>query len=527
MSAADLALPFLLALVPITWLVFALIALRWPAWKAAIGSLAAACVLGGTHWALPVPLIASAAAEGFVMALWPIVLVIVAAVFTYNLCVHTGAMDVIGRMVTSLSCDRRVLALLVAWCFGGFMEGMSGFGTAIAIPAGMLAALGFPPLQAVLICLVANGVPTCFGSVGVPTTSLADLVGLDVGRLAFTEMVQLTPFFLIAPFLVVLIAGEGPGTNGPVPTARPSVAERLRGMVPLAFVAGVAFVLPSLAVAAFVGPELTLVVGSLCSLAATALLARRSPEPPTRFKMQVAVGEPITARGALRSWSCFILVFALLLVTSKLVAPVNAFFAQFSSQVQVYVGPDPATVSFSWVNTPGVWIFLAAFAGGTIQSCSVREMLGVLTATVKQMLPTTVTMLSVLGCAKVMGYTGMIGSISAFCIAVTGALFPLVAPVIGAVGSFVTGSGTSAGLLFGTVQLQAATALGMDSYWIVALNSLGVAAGKMISPQSLAIGMAAARVVGKDAELLRRALPYAVAFLVLMAVFAFAGAAVL
>ncbi len=133
-------------------------------------------------------------------------------------------------------------------------------------------------------------------------------------------------------------------------------------------------------------------------------------------------------------------------------------------------------------------------------------------------------MLAVLGCAKVMGYAGMIGAVSSFCIAVTGSLFPLMAPVIGAVGAFVTGSGTSSGLLFGSVQLQAAEALGMDPYWIVALNSLGVGAGKMISPQTLAIGMAAVQVTGAEGKLLSRALPIAVVFMVLMAALGLCGA---
>lgn len=179
------------------------------------------------------------------------------------------------------------------------------------------------------------------------------------------------------------------------------------------------------------------------------------------------------------------------------------------------------------MNTPGVWIFIAAFAGGLIQGASLRQMGEVLVATVRQMLPTAATMLAVLGCAKVMGYAGMIGAISSFCIAVTGACFPLMAPVIGAVGAFVTGSGTSSGLLFGSVQQQAAEALGMDPYWMVALNSLGVGAGKMISPQTLAIGMASVKVVGIEGKLLARVLPIALAFMVLMAVLGMAGAVLL
>ncbi len=151
-------------------------------------------------------------------------------------------------------------------------------------------------------------------------------------------------------------------------------------------------------------------------------------------------------------------------------------------------------------------------------------MLKVLGATVKQMLPTVITMLAVLGCAKVMGYAGMISSISAFCIGVAGAAYPLIAPWIGAVGTFVTGSGTSSAMLFGPVQKQAADALGTDPYWMVALNMLGVASGKMLSPQSLAIGLASVRVVGKDAELMRAIIPYGIGFLVVMSVIALAGA---
>lgn len=540
-------LSFVLALVPILWLVVVLLVFRWPAWRAAAGSLVLSCVLAALWWHLGAPEVATAVAEGFLMALWPIVIVIIAAVFTYNLCVRTGAMDVIGRMITSVSADRRILALLIAWCFGGFMEGMAGFGTAVAIPAGMLAALGYPPLSAVLMCLLANGVPTPYGSIGIPTVSLADLVGLDAADLAFTQMVQLAPFFIVAPVLIVLVAGKDVPGSG--------VAQRLRGVIGVALAAGVSFTVPALAVAALVGPELTVVVGSICSLGVTAALGRAverrgaldeayrlgtgesaeagpsagAPESaPTGSRAASpadAPAAPLTLGAALRAWSCFILIFLLLLGTSKLVAPVNAALAPLSTTLTVYSGPNPGSLSFTWVNTPGVLIMVAALVGGAIQGATPRVMGEVLVATVKQMLPTVATMLAVLGCAKVMGYAGMISSISASCIAVAGGLYPLLAPWIGAVGTFVTGSGTSSGMLFGQVQAQAAEALGADPVWTVGLNSLGVAAGKMLSPQTLAIGLAAVRVRGKDAELLRAVAPYALGFLVVMSIIGMAGSA--
>lgn len=512
------AMAFVLALVPILWLVVVLLVFKWPAWKAAIGSFVLSCALALGVWKLPAGQVATASLEGFLMALWPIVLVIIAAVFTYNLCVKTGAMDVVGGMITSISSDRRLLALLIAWCFGGFMEGMAGFGTAVAIPASMLVGLGFAPIPAVLLCLLANGVPTPYGSIGIPTVSLAGLVGLDSAHLAFVQMVQLAPFYIVVPFLIVSVAGKVEGA---------SVADRLRGVVAPTLAAGLAFTLPTMTVAAFVGPELSVVVGSICALAVTALLSMRaehSGKLDKRFHVAVEPHEALTLGGAFRAWSCFILIFILLMGTSKLVPFVNSALAPLSSSVQVFSGKNPGTLSFMWVNTPGIWIFLAAIVGGIIQGARPAQMLEVLGATVKQMMPTVITMLSVLGCAKVMGYSGMISSISAFCIGVAGAAYPLIAPWIGAVGTFVTGSGTSSAMLFGPVQKQAADALGSDPYWMVALNMLGVSAGKMLSPQSLAIGLASVRVVGKDAELMRAIIPYGIAFLVLMSILALAGA---
>ena len=499
---------FLLALVPIVWLVVMLLCFKWPAWKAAIGSFALSCMLAFAWWHLPAAQIATASLEGFLMALWPIVLVIIAAVFTYNLCVRTGAMDVIGSMITSISSDRRLLALLVAWCFGGFMEGMAGF--------------GFEAVPAVLICLLANGVPTPYGSIGIPTVSVADLVGLDSLHLATVQLVQLAPFFVAMPLLIVLVAGRVADDQGNVA----SVAERLHGVAGVALLSGVSFVGAALVVAMFVGPELAVVVGSIVSLALTAALAMRAEKSghlDARFHMNIEAGEQLTVKSALSAWSCFILIFVLLLGTSNLVPVVHAALAPFASHVQVYCGENPGTLTFSWINTPGVWIFLAAFIGGAIQGASPRMMGEVLAATVKQMMPTVITMLSVLGCAKVMGYAGMISSISAFCIAVAGGLYPILAPWIGAVGAFVTGSGTSSGMLFGPIQSQAASALGVSDYWMVALNALGVAAGKMISPQTLAIGLAAVHVRGKDAELLGAVLPYAAGMLVLMSAIAMLG----
>lgn len=501
-------LNFVLGLLPIIWLAAALMVLKMPTFKAALGSLAISAVLAICFWHQAPLNTLTAALEGFLMALWPIILVILAAVFTYRLSLKTGGMDVIKAMITSVCNDKRVLVLLIAWCFGGFMEGMAGFGTAIAIPAGMLVSLGFDPIFSCLVCLIANGTPTPFGSIGIPTVTLANLVGLENTGMAFMTTLQLSPFMLLCPFLIVMAAGGG--------------LKGLKGLVPLTLASGVSFVLPQMAVAKFVGAELAVVVGSVCSLLVTVYMGSKTKAVP-EYEMEMKKQDDMSLNKALKACSPFILIFVFLLLTSKLVAPVNAFLAQFSTKAVIYSGEGAGTLTFAWINTPGVWIFLSALIGGTIQGAKASDFAEVLKATLNQMKETMITMLSVLGCAKIMGYSGMIASIAAFAIHTAGGAYPVFAPWIGALGTFVTGSGTNSGVLFGGVQMSAAEALNVNPYWMVALNSLGVGAGKMISPQSLAIALSAVDGKGKDSELMSRIMPYGIAFLVLMSVLAFAG----
>ena len=502
---------FVLALSPIIWLIVGLCGLKLEAYQASLGAFAVAVVIAFAAWHMPLVNLATAAAEGFAMALWPIVIVIIAAVFTYNLTVHTGAMETIKRMLCSVSADRRVLVLLIAWCFGDFLEGMAGFGTAVAIPASMLVALGLDPVTAILSCLIANGVPTMFGSIGIPTTTLAAVTGLDAMQLAFTQALMSFPFALACPVLIVMLVGGGP--------------KALRGVLPVTLVAGLSFAVPEVLAARFIGADLPDVVGAVFSLVATFAFAltMRGREVPDEHRMEVAgSGEPLSVGEALRAWSPFILIFVVLVLTSKMVPAINGPLSQFKTTVNIYAGDPEATLTFSWVNTPGVLIFLCGIVGGVIQACPPAEMAAVLGQTCKQMSKTVVTMLGVLACAKIMGYSGMISSIAAFFVGTLGDMYPLVAPLLGALGTFVTGSGTSSEVLFGNVQVQAAESIGVDPTWLAASNSLGISAGKMISPQNIAIGCASCNLTGRDGEILGRIAPYAFAFALCMSVLTFA-----
>lgn len=505
-------LNFILALVPIIWLIIAMMVLKWTTWKAALGSAVIAAVEALLIWHTPVSVIGLSALEGICMALWPIVLVIVAAVFTYNLVCRSGGMDVIKRLLTSLSSDKRVIVLLVAWCFGGFMEGMAGFGTAIAIPAGMLVGMGFPALFSCLICLFANGNPTPWGSIGIPTVTLANVVGFENSiSLSTMQAIQTAFFMILTPVILVMITGKG--------------IKAMKGMWGITLASGISMVIPMILVSYFVGAELVMVIASVCSLLITGFMAKRmKPNPEYEMEMPEQTGK-LGLKEIAVACAPFLFIFVFLLGTSKLVMPINTYLDQFSSSITFVEGQSP--VKFAWINTPGVWIFLSAILGAWIQKVPVSVFMEVLKATIKQMSGSIYVMLSVLSCAKIMIYSGMIAEIAAFIIAVTGSIYPFFAPWLGCLGTFVTGSGTSSSVLFGQVQLNAATALNMDPYWIVGLNSLGVGAGKMMSPQSLSIALSAVDKQGEDSKLLKMVLPYGIGYLALMSIVAIAGSMII
>ena len=496
---------FILALAPIIWLMIALSVLKMPGYKACVITVIITAIESIAIWKFsPVNMI-TAALEGALNALWPICLVIVAALFTYNLSLETGAMEKIKKMLASVSTDQRVLALLIAWAFGHFMEGMAGFGTAVAIPAGILIALGMEPLPVVVGCLIVNSMPTAFGSVGVPTTTVSNITGLDVVKLsADTAKIEVLIFALL-PFFLIFIVGKG--------------FKAFKGMIGMIIVAAVSFIVPMFIFATFVGPELPDIIGSICSMIAIVVFARmRKGEVPEEYRAKASTdsenSEPLDLREAVIAWAPFLLIFILLVLTS-LVPFIKEPLSAIKSSFHIYTGNPDSKLTFTWINTPGVIIIISAVIGGLIQGASFQTLLDVFVKTVKNNVKTIVTSMSVLATAKIMGYAGMTPDIAAFLVTVTGKYFPLISPLIGTLGGFVTGSGTSTCVLFGPMQAETATAIGADPSWLVASNTCGAGIGKMISPQGIAIGAASAGLTGQESKILSQAVKYCVVFVVI------------
>lgn len=230
---------FIFALIPIVWLIISLTALKMPAAKAAVISLILAIILAITAFQLPVVDTLTGTLEGILGGLFPIVYIIVAAMFTSKVTFKSGAMQKIQDMLCGLTTDKRVLVLLIAWGFGGFLEAIAGFGTAVAIPASILMTFGINPIEASVICLVANTTPTAFGAVGLPVITLAQTAGLDVMNTAFVVSLQLSILILVIPYILVGLVGGG--------------VKAIKGVGFITFMSGLAFALPQILVAKYVG----------------------------------------------------------------------------------------------------------------------------------------------------------------------------------------------------------------------------------------------------------------------------------
>ena len=497
-----LVLNFLLAMLPIIWLMFALTALKMPGFKACGIAALIAAILAPLYWKQPIPYTAAAALEGILNALWPICLVIIAALFTYQLTLETGAMEDIKQMLAGISKDGRIMVLIVGWAFGHFMEGMAGFGTAVAIPAGILVALGFDPFRTIVACLVVNAMPTAYGSVGVPTVTLGTVTGIDPLVLSPNVALIECLLFLISPFVMVIIFGGG--------------VKALKGMVGITLAASLSFVIPEFLTGMFIGPQLPDIIGAVICMGCLIFLARARKDAPVPAEYEATTSgnqRELSGGDAFRAWSPFILILIFLLVAT-LVPAVHDPLSAIKTSVQIYPEEGASKLTFAWVNTPGVLSFIAAFIGGLIQKASIGTMGKVLKRTLVSNWKTVFTICCVVACAKIMDHSGMTSDISAL-LAQTGSFFPLVSPLIGVLGAFITGSGTSTCVLFGGMQAMTATRIGADPAWLAAANVMGAGIGKMISPQSIAIGLAAVGMPGKESEILSRVMKYCVLYTVI------------
>lgn len=444
-----------------------------------------------------------AVVEGVLKAVFPILIIILMAIFSYNVLVESKEIEVIKNQFTSFSDDKGVTVLMLVWGFGGLLEGMAGFGTAVAIPAAILISLGYKPVFSALVALIANTVPTGFGAVGVPVITLCNEVA--AGGVASPELirevstycvVQLSSLFIILPFIILTLTNRSRSAIG-------------RNLLISLWVGGISLA-TQYVVAMFLGAETPAIIGSVAAI--IALVAYSKLFAPKKDNGNV---KHYTAAETFRAWSVYFFILLFILLSGPLFPDINSFLkSHLVSRVALPIYADGTTFNFGWISNAGLMLLLGTVIGGLIQGVSPHKLLVILARTTVNLRKTVITIISLVSLASVMNYAGMIVVIASALAAVTGQLYPVFAPLIGAIGTFVTGSDTSSNILFAKLQANVAHQLNYsNSDWLVAANTTGATGGKMISPQSIAIATAACDMQGRDGEILKSAIPYAIAYI--------------
>jgi lactate permease len=516
-----------IAALPIFVLLGLLAGLRRPAWQAAVGGLGATLILAMAGYGMSFRHTISSAAYGAAFGLFPITWIVFWAIMLYRLTVETGQFEVIRESIGSITTDMRLQILLIAFAFGAFLEGGAGFGTPVAVAAGMMTGLGFSPFYAAGLCLVANTAPVAFGAIGTPIITLAGITGLPVGALSADVGRICAPIsFLLPAYLVVIASGMG------------GVLE----IWPAALTCGLAFAGVQFVVSNFISVQLTDILSSLSAIVALVILLRfwrpktiikasefsegrgRGSIAPTAPAAMVGGESSRSAGEIILAWSPYmLLVFFVLLWGFK---PVQAILGATSvsfpwpwlhNEIQrmppvlTKAAKYGAVYNLNWLAAPGTSCFFSVVFSALVLRVKPKVFFSLLGSVAKQLFKPTVTVTAVLAMAFVMNYCGATGTLG-LAFAATGILFPFFSALLGWLGVFLTGSDTSANALFGSLQVVTAEKLGLPPVLMAAANSAGGVMGKMISIQTIAVAAAATGLsVPEQSKLFRFTLEHSIA----------------
>src|SRR4051794_14157133 len=539
----SLALSALCAALPLLALFVLLGGLRLKAWVAGLISLGVALLVAILLFEMPVGQALLAGSEGATFGFFPILWIVINAIWVYNLTVASGHFDVLRRSFEKVSPDQRIQAIIIAFCFGALLEALAGFGTPVAITVVMLMALGFQPLKAAAVALIANTAPVAFGALATPIVTLATVSsgasndpGLTVDTLGSMVGRQTPILAVVVPLVLVFIVDGRRGVR--------------QTWVP-ALVCGVAFGLAQFTAANYISVPLADIVAALVAAAAVVLLLRvwspaevlaaegseTSVSSTARVSAGSGAGAGAVADGPGRDSRADVV---------RAYAPYAVIIAIFSianiTAVKEFLAKEPWTYSFGWpgldvLNTKGEPVASTTYvlnwlpAAGTLMIIA-----GIITTIILKVTPrdavraygrtyvelrsAIITVMAVLALAYVMNLSGQTGSLGAW-LAGAGGAFAILSPILGWIGVAVTGSDTSANALFGALQVQTAKEAGLDPVLMAAANSSGGVLGKMVSPQNLAIAAAAVGMAGREGDIFRKVIGWSLAMLVLMCLIVF------
>ncbi|MEN3122663.1 L-lactate permease [Janibacter sp. LM] len=546
--ADSLALSALVALLPLVTIFVTLGVLRWKAHWAGLTAVAAAILVAVLFFGMPVHLAALAATEGAVFGLFPIMWIVFTAIVLYQVTVRSGHFEDLRATFRLISDDPRIQAIIIAFCFGALLEALAGFGAPVAITGVMLMAVGFAPLRAATVVLLANTAPVAFGAIAIPILTAGNLTGIPYQEIGAYVGHQAPVIAVFVPLLLVFMVD---GRRG------------VRQTWPAAVVIGLAFAVAQWVSATWISVEMTDIIASLVALAAAVAFLRvwqpsggdeatESLQVERREQLAVVgtggAGGAAAASGTVDqyqitpeeldeqarsltprriAWAMFpyVLVVAVFSV-AKLVPAVDTWLTGtnitipwpgLAGEVLTHDGAvnGSATYTLSWLSSPGTMLLVCATVVALAYRIGFSGLFAEMRATAIQMRWAFVTVASVLALAYVMNLSGQTITIGAW-IAGTGTAFAFFSPLLGWIGTAVTGSDTSANALFATLQQSAAERAGIDPTLLVAANTSGGVVGKMISPQNLTIAATAVGLVGQESAILRKVLPWSVGLIVVM-----------
>jgi lactate permease len=541
----SLGLSAIFAALPLITLFVLLGAFRITAWISGLAALAVALLVAILVYDAPVGQALDMGAEGAAFGLFPILWIVINAVWVYNMTEKTGHFAVLRRSFARISDDQRIQAIIIAFAFGALIEGLAGFGTPVAITTVMLMALGFSPIKAAALSLIGNTAPVAFGSIATPIVTLSAQTGISVEDLGAMVGRQTPVLALIVPLVLV---GVVDGARG------------VRQTWPAAVVAGVSFAVAQFVCSNYISVELTDIIGSLIATGAlVAFLRVWSPSEPL-------IGEPAgggrpaiagaeghnpelersvrlrdqkqdTTREKLEAYAPY-LIIVVVFALAKLVEPVERLLFEisggtgFGGDEQTANGfswpgldvadpdgeaPSAQTFAFSFFDTPGTVVLFCGLLTIAAIKVPLRDAFKAYGETLNQLKFAIVTVAAVLGLAYVMNLTGMTTTLGQW-VAGSGDVFAFLSPIVGWLGVAITGSDTSSNALFGALQVTAAKEAGLSDVLLASANSSGGVLGKMISPQNLAIAAAAVGMAGKEGDILRRVLFWSVCLTLVMCV---------
>ena len=547
----SLWLSALVAAIPIIFFFIALAALRIKGHVAAAITLLLALGVAIVAYRMPVPQALAAAGYGFAYGIWPIAWIIVAAVFLYKIVVKTGQFDIIRASVLSITDDQRLQMLLIGFSFGAFLEGAAGFGAPVAITAALLVGLGFRPLHAAGLCLIAKTAPVAFGAMGIPVIVAGQVTGIDAFHIGAMAGRQLPLLSVFVPFWLVFMMD---GKRG------------VKETWPAALVAGGSFAVTQYFTSNHIGPELPDITSSLVSLVSLAAFLKVWQPSSAKQTAGGAVASggtaalagfgggagfgtkparqasPYTLAQTVRAWSPFLILTGVVTVWS--LAPFKALFAAHGplaatvlkfkvpalDQLVIKTAPIVATpkayeaiLKIDLLSAVGSAILVTALISMALLRMKPRDGLVTFGETLKELTRPILSIGFVLAFAFVANYSGM-SSTLALLLAGTGAAFPFFSPFLGWLGVFLTGSDTSSNALFCSLQQATGHQLGLSETLVVAANTTGGVTAKMISPQSIAVACAATGLVGKESELFRFTVRHSVLFAVIVGLITLAQA---